>query len=61
MPSLGDLQGFMKIVIPNETNDSIITKTLPVRPNMTTKEVCKYNRIQVQIYSSTVVTVIPDI
>ncbi|KAK2170691.1 hypothetical protein LSH36_1g16014 [Paralvinella palmiformis] len=31
--------GFMKIIIPDEDNHSIITKILPVRPNMTTKDV----------------------
>ena len=31
----------MKIIIPDEKNDSIITKTLPVRPNMSAKDVCK--------------------
>lgn len=40
-PSIADLQGFMKIVIPDELTGSIISKTFPVRPNMTTKEVCK--------------------
>ncbi|CAM1308925.1 RIN2 (predicted) [Pycnogonum litorale] len=41
VPCISDLQGFMKIMIPDELNGSIISKTLPVRPNMTTREVCK--------------------
>ncbi|KAG1653318.1 Protein sprint [Nymphon striatum] len=41
IPCISDLQGFMKIMIPDELNGSIISKTLPVRPNMTTREVCK--------------------
>ncbi|XP_064483838.1 protein sprint-like isoform X2 [Ornithodoros turicata] len=40
-PTIADLQGFMQIVIPNEVSGSVVAKTLPVRPNMTTKEVCK--------------------
>ena len=39
--SLTDFKGFMKIMIPNELSCSIVTKTLPVRPDMTTREVCK--------------------
>uniref|UniRef100_T1K1D3 Protein sprint n=1 Tax=Tetranychus urticae TaxID=32264 RepID=T1K1D3_TETUR len=39
--SVTDLQGYMKIMIPNELSCSIVTKTLPVRPSMTTKDVCK--------------------
>ncbi|XP_041351460.1 uncharacterized protein LOC121370362 [Gigantopelta aegis] len=41
LPSVSDMQGFLKIAIPDEVRDSIIWKTLPVRPNMTTKDVCK--------------------
>lgn len=40
-PSIADLQGFMQIVIPDDVSGSVVAKTLPVRPNMTTKEVCK--------------------
>ncbi|KAM7289371.1 protein sprint [Ixodes scapularis] len=40
-PRVADLQGFMQIVIPDELSGSILSKTLPVMPNMTTKEVCK--------------------
>ncbi|KAL5008634.1 hypothetical protein ScPMuIL_014215 [Solemya velum] len=40
LPSISDMQGFLKIAIPNELHDSILWKTLPVRPNMTTKDVC---------------------
>lgn len=31
----------MKVVVPDELHGSILTKTLPARPHMTTKEVCK--------------------
>jgi len=31
----------LKIVVPDELHGSIITKVLPVRPNMTTRDVCK--------------------
>ena len=41
LPTIADLKAYMKIMIPNEFTSSIETKTLPVRPNMTTKEVCK--------------------
>ncbi|KAK7477736.1 hypothetical protein BaRGS_00031024, partial [Batillaria attramentaria] len=40
LPTLGEVQGFLKIAFPDELRDSIIWKTLPVRPNMTTKDVC---------------------
>ncbi|KAK3595982.1 hypothetical protein CHS0354_032496 [Potamilus streckersoni] len=40
LPSISDMQGFLKIAIPDELKDSIEWKTLPVRPNMTTKDVC---------------------
>ncbi|XP_076030151.1 src homology 2 domain-containing protein sprint isoform X2 [Oratosquilla oratoria] len=33
--------GVMKIVIPDEKNGSIVTRTLPIRPGTTTREVCK--------------------
>lgn len=39
----------LKIVVPDEMNGSIITKTLPVRPNMTTREVCKIIAHKVRI------------
>jgi len=31
----------MKIMIPDELSSSIVSKTLPVRPYLTTKQVCK--------------------
>nr|XP_022912808.1 protein sprint isoform X2 [Onthophagus taurus] len=31
----------LKVVVPDELHGSILTKTLPARPHMTTKEVCK--------------------
>ncbi|RUS79026.1 hypothetical protein EGW08_013209, partial [Elysia chlorotica] len=40
LPTLSDMQGFLKIAIPDELHDSITWKTLPVRPNMNTKDVC---------------------
>ncbi|XP_021359984.1 uncharacterized protein LOC110454668 isoform X2 [Mizuhopecten yessoensis] len=40
LPGIEDIQGFLKIAIPDELRDSIIWKTLPVRPKMHTKEVC---------------------
>lgn len=42
VPTLGDMEGFLKVAIPDELRDSIIWKTLPVRPNMNTKDVCKF-------------------
>ncbi|XP_047736932.1 protein sprint isoform X1 [Hyalella azteca] len=33
--------GTLKIVVPDEKNGSIVTRTLPVRPTTTTREVCK--------------------
>ncbi len=38
---LTEFRSVLKIVVPDELHGSIITKTLPVRPNMTTREVCK--------------------
>lgn len=40
LPSISDMQGFLKVAFPDEICDSIIWKTLPVRPNMTTRDVC---------------------
>ncbi|XP_061172752.1 uncharacterized protein LOC133182059 [Saccostrea echinata] len=40
VPALGDMEGFLKVAIPDELRDTIIWKTLPVRPNMNTKDVC---------------------
>lgn len=40
LPGIEDIQGFLKIAIPDELRDSIIWKTLPVRPKMHTKDVC---------------------
>ncbi|PVD26166.1 hypothetical protein C0Q70_13835 [Pomacea canaliculata] len=40
LPTIGEVQGFLKIGFPDELRDTIIWKTLPVRPNMTTKDVC---------------------
>lgn len=39
----------MKIMIPDELSGSIISKTLPVRPNMTTKDVCKMIALKFKI------------
>ncbi|KAJ1528711.1 hypothetical protein ONE63_007104 [Megalurothrips usitatus] len=39
--ALTEFRSVLKIVVPDELHGSIITKTLPVRPNMTTREVCK--------------------
>lgn len=38
---LANLQAYMKVLIPNELTSSIACKTVPVRSNMTTKEVCR--------------------
>ncbi|XP_067659967.1 protein sprint-like isoform X2 [Haliotis asinina] len=40
LPSISDMQGFLKIAIPDELRDSIVWKTLPIRPSMNTKDVC---------------------
>lgn len=40
LPSISDMQGFMKIAIPDEQQDTIMWQTLPVRPSMTTRDVC---------------------
>ncbi|XP_022246869.1 protein sprint-like isoform X2 [Limulus polyphemus] len=41
LPSVGDLQSCMKILFPEESSGDIRYKTLPVKPNMTTREVCR--------------------
>ncbi|XP_050442799.1 protein sprint isoform X2 [Adelges cooleyi] len=38
---LSELKSVLKVVVPDETNGSLLTKTLPVRPHMTTRDVCK--------------------
>lgn len=38
---LTEFRPVLKIVVPDELHGSIITKALPVRPNMTTRDVCK--------------------
>ncbi|GAB6024335.1 hypothetical protein CHUAL_009504 [Chamberlinius hualienensis] len=38
---LCESDGFLKILIPNEQNGSIMFKTVPVRPNMTSKDICR--------------------
>ncbi|KAK7790528.1 hypothetical protein R5R35_001925 [Gryllus longicercus] len=47
--SLSELRSVLKIVVPDELHGSIITKTLPVRPNMTTRDVCKIIAHKVRI------------
>ncbi|XP_073980970.1 src homology 2 domain-containing protein sprint isoform X4 [Rhodnius prolixus] len=46
---LAEFRSVLKIVVPDEMNGSIITKTLPIRPNMTTKDVCKIIAHKVRI------------
>ncbi|CAB0002409.1 unnamed protein product [Nesidiocoris tenuis] len=46
---LAEFRSVLKIVVPDERNGSIITKTLPIRPNMTTKDVCKIIAHKVRI------------
>lgn len=46
---LSEFRSVLKIVVPDEMNGSIITKTLPVRPNMTTRDVCKIIAHKVRI------------
>nr|CAD7203558.1 unnamed protein product [Timema douglasi] len=46
---LADFRSVLKIVVPDEVHGSIITKTLPVRPNMTTRDVCKIIAHKVRI------------
>ena len=41
LPTLGEVQGFLKIAFTDALCDNILWKTLPVRPNMTTKDVCE--------------------
>lgn len=38
---MNELKSVLKVVVPDETNGSLLTKTLPVRPHMTTRDVCK--------------------
>ena len=40
--SANDLHGLLKIIIPDEKTDSILTRTLPVTPSSTAKEICKF-------------------
>lgn len=49
MASLTEFRSVLKIVVPDEMHGSIITKTLPVRPNMTTRDVCKIIAHKVRI------------
>jgi len=42
LPSLCNLDSFLKVIIPDEQDDSITTKMVPVRRTMTTKDVCTY-------------------
>uniref|UniRef100_A0A0K8SCF5 Protein sprint n=1 Tax=Lygus hesperus TaxID=30085 RepID=A0A0K8SCF5_LYGHE len=46
---LAEFRSVLKIVVPDERNGSILTKTLPIRPNMTTKDVCKIIAHKVRI------------
>ncbi|RZF37491.1 hypothetical protein LSTR_LSTR013728 [Laodelphax striatellus] len=46
---LSECRSVLKIVVPDEMNGSIITKTLPVRPHMTTRDVCKIIAHKVRI------------
>ncbi|XP_046663899.1 protein sprint isoform X2 [Homalodisca vitripennis] len=46
---MSEFRSVLKIVVPDEMNGSIITKTLPVRPNMTTRDVCKIIAHKVRI------------
>lgn len=39
--NLKKTESVLKVVVPDELHGSILTKTLPARPHMTTKEVCK--------------------
>ncbi|XP_076313653.1 uncharacterized protein LOC143226508 isoform X3 [Tachypleus tridentatus] len=41
LPSVCDLQGYLKVMFPDEVSGDVRYKTLPVPPNMTTKEVCR--------------------
>lgn len=41
VPSICDTQGFLKVVIPDELHGSITWRTLPVRANMITRDVCE--------------------
>ncbi|XP_022241173.1 uncharacterized protein LOC111085687 isoform X2 [Limulus polyphemus] len=41
LPSICDLQGYLKVMFPDEGSGDVLYKTLPVPPNMTTKEVCR--------------------
>lgn len=38
-----------KVLIPNELNGSLLTKTLPLRPNMTTKEISRIIALKLRI------------
>ncbi|XP_065205271.1 protein sprint isoform X2 [Planococcus citri] len=38
---LSEFRSIFKVVVPDEMNGSLLTKTLPVRPNSTTKDICK--------------------
>ncbi|XP_014681579.1 PREDICTED: protein sprint-like [Priapulus caudatus] len=37
----GDVAGYLRVMVPNEMNDTIVHKTLPVRPHTTAKEISK--------------------
>lgn len=38
---VGEYHGVMRVLIPDELNGNIATRTIPVRPTMTTKDVCR--------------------
>ncbi|XP_077999139.1 uncharacterized protein LOC144452016 [Glandiceps talaboti] len=41
LPCISDMQGFMKITLHDESNDAMMSKTLPITPTMTTADVCQ--------------------
>ncbi|BFZ11807.1 hypothetical protein BsWGS_14845 [Bradybaena similaris] len=40
LATMSDMQGYLKIAIPDELNGTITWRTLPVRPSITTRDVC---------------------
>lgn len=46
---LSEFRSILKVVVPDEMNGSLLTKTLPVRPNMTTRDICKIIALKLRI------------
>ena len=39
----------LKIMVPDEKNGSIVTRTVPIKPGITTREVCKMMALKMKV------------